>query len=99
MKLRSVAGAILASVAVALGMTGQSGALTLTTFTDPHPTMCCGTIGFAYIGDGFVGSVQADGTGNVLYRTDLTGGTVQIFAPTVAIASNPSSAVSAVTTV
>lgn len=91
MKLRNVAGAILASVAMALGMTGQSGALTLNVFTDPHPTMCCGTIGFAYVGDGFVGSVQADGTGNVLYRTDLTGGSVQIFAPTVAIAANPSS--------
>jgi len=91
MKLRDVAGAVLASVAMTLGMTGQSGALTLNVFTDPHPPMCCGTIGFAYIGDGFVGSVQADGTGDVLYRTDLTGGNVQIFAPTVAIASNPSS--------
>src|SRR6185369_12049512 len=91
MKLRDVAGAVLASVAMTLGMTGQSGALTLNVFTDPHPTMCCGTIGFAYIGDGFVGSVQADGTGDVLYRTNLTGGNVQIFAPTVAIASNPSS--------
>jgi hypothetical protein len=90
MKLRNVAGAILASVAMALGMAGQSGALTLNVFTNPHPTMCCGTIGFAYIGDGFVGSVQTDGL-NVLYRTDLNGGSVQVFAPTVAIASNPSS--------
>jgi hypothetical protein len=92
MKLRSVAGAILASVAMALGMAGQSGALTLNVFTDPHPPMCCGTIGFAYIGDGFVGSVQADGTGNVLYRTDVNGGSVSIFAPTVLIpGGSPSS--------
>ena len=34
--------------------------------------------------------MQTDGL-NVLYRTDLTGGSVQLFAPTVAIASNPSS--------
>ncbi|HET6802371.1 MAG TPA: hypothetical protein VFI50_06955, partial [Casimicrobiaceae bacterium] len=55
MKLRNVAGAILASVAMALAMAGPAAALTLNVFTDPHPTMCCGTIGFAYIGDGFVG--------------------------------------------
>ena len=92
MKLRNVAGAILASVAMALAMAGQAIALTLSVFTDPHPTMCCGTIGFAYIGDGFVGSVQADGTGNVLYRTDVNGGSVSIFAPTVLIpGGSPSS--------
>ena len=91
MKLRNVAGAILASVAMTLGMTGQSGALTLNVFTDPHTVLAGGTIGFAYIGDGFVGSVQAEGAGNILYRTDLAGANVQIFAPTVAIAPNPSS--------
>jgi hypothetical protein len=90
MKLRNVAGAILASVVMALAMAGQAVALTLNVFTDPHPTMCCGTIGFAYIGDGFVGSVQTDGF-NVLYRTDVNGANVQVFAPTVAIAANPSS--------
>ncbi len=32
-----------------------------------------------------MGSVQADGTGNVLYRNNLTGGGVAVFAPTVNI--------------
>jgi hypothetical protein len=90
MKLRNTAFAILASVAIALTMAGQAAALALNVFTDPHPTMCCGTIGFAYIGDGFVGSVQTNGF-NVLYRTDVNGANVQVFAPTVAIAANPSS--------
>jgi hypothetical protein len=77
---------------MALGMTGQSGALTLNVFTDPHTVLGGGTIGFAYIGDGFVGSVQADGTGNVLYRTDTSGGSVSIFAPTVLVpGGSPSS--------
>jgi len=55
--------------------------ITLNIFTDPHPLMGPGTIGFAYAGNKFVGSVQQDGTG-ALYSTDLTGGNVQIFAPT-----------------
>lgn len=91
MKLRNLAGAVAASVAMALAMSGQSVALTLNVFTDPHPTLSGGTIGFAYIGDGFVGSVQAEGAGNVLYRTDVNGANVQLFAPTVALAPNPSS--------
>ena len=92
MKLRNTAFAIVASVAMALGVAGQSAALTLNPFTDPHPLLSGGTIGFAYIGDGFVGTVQADGTGNVLYRTDVNGGSVSIFAPTVLIpGGSPSS--------
>ena len=94
MKLRNVAGAIVASVAMALvvGVAGPATALTLSVFTDPSPPMCCGTIGFAYIGDGFVGSVQTDGTGTVLYRTDTSGGSVQVFAPLVNIpGGSPSS--------
>src|SRR6266404_4180973 len=58
-----------------------------TVFTDPHPVMAEGTIGFAYAGNKFVGSVQRDGTG-ALYSTDLNGGNVQVFAPTVSLAPN-----------
>lgn len=61
-----------------------------TIFTDPHPLLSEGTIGFAYAGNKFVGSVQRDGTG-ALYSTDLTGGNVQLFAPSVVLAPNPSS--------
>jgi hypothetical protein len=69
-----------------------SAALVLNPFTDPHPLLSGGTIGFTYAGNKFVGSVQADGAGNVLYSTDLTGGNVQLFAPTVNIPSgSPSS--------
>lgn len=64
-------------------------AVTFNIFTDPHPVVGPGTIGFAYAGNKFVGSVQQDGTG-ALYSTDLTGGNVQLFAPTVSLASSPS---------
>lgn len=65
--------------------------VTLNVFTDPHPTVGGGTIGFTYAGNKFVGSVQADGN-NVLYSTDLNGGNVQVFAPTVFIpGGSPSS--------
>jgi hypothetical protein len=61
--------------------------ITLNIFTNPHsvPGIGGGTIGFAYAGDKFVGSVQADGTGNVLYQTDLNGGNAKLFAPTINI--------------
>src|SRR5215475_4549182 len=49
-----------------------------------HLTVAAGTIGFAFAGNKFVGSVQADGS-HVLYQTDLNGGNVQLFAPTVTI--------------
>lgn len=48
------------------------------------------TIGFAYAGNKFVGSVQRDGT-NVLYQTDLTGGNVAPFASSVSLAVSSSS--------
>ena len=57
---------------------GQASAVTLNVFTDPHVAATsaafggAGTIGFAYAGDKFVGTVQKDGT-NVLYSTNLTG--------------------------
>jgi PEP-CTERM motif len=47
------------------------------------------TIGFAFAGNKFVGSVQRDGT-NVLFQTDLNGGNVAQFAPTVSLAGTPS---------
>lgn len=64
--------------------------LSFSVFTDPHPTLSAGTIGFTYAGNKFVGSVQQDGTG-ALYSTDLNGGNVQVFAPTVSLAGNPAS--------
>lgn len=56
--------------------------VTFSVFTDPHPVMTGGTIGFAFGGDKFVGSVQGDGQ-RLLYSTDLLGNNVQPFAPTV----------------
>ena len=64
--------------------------IVLNIFTDPHPLLGPGTIGFAYAGNKFVGSVQQDGTG-ALYSTDLNGGNVQIFAPTAFLQATPSS--------
>jgi hypothetical protein len=64
--------------------------ITLNIFTDPHPLLGPGTIGFAFAGNMFVGSVQQDGTG-ALYSTNLTGGNVQIFAPTAVLQPTASS--------
>lgn len=84
--------AILVAAALMAFSPVQSAAVVLNPFTDPHPLLGGGTIGFTYAGNKFVGSVQADGAGNVLYSTDLTGGNVQLFAPTVNIPSgSPSS--------
>src|SRR2546422_3586929 len=58
-------------------------------FTNPHPLLSGGTIGFAYAGNKFVGSVQGNGT-NLLYSTDLNGGSVALFAPGVSLAASPS---------
>lgn len=79
-------------LAVVLGVVASipARAVVFNTFTDPHPTVGGGTIGFAYAGDKFIGSVQTDGTG-ALYSTDLTGGNVQVFAPGVSLAPSPSS--------
>jgi hypothetical protein len=70
---------------LALGAPAHAVPISFTVFTNPHPPMCCGTIGFSFAGNKFVGSVQADGTGVVLYSTDLSGGSVAVFAPTVNI--------------
>jgi hypothetical protein len=71
---------------------GSASALTLNVFTDPYtlPGLAPnGTIGFAYAGDKFVGSVYNSGT-NVLYSCDLNGGNLQLFAPTINVAGgNP----------
>jgi hypothetical protein len=56
----------------------------LDVFVDPHPTVSGGTIGFAFAGNKFVGSVDHDGTG-VLYQTDLDGRNLRLFAPSVNI--------------
>jgi hypothetical protein len=91
MKMLRAARAAIAVVAVAW-TAAAAASLTFNVFTNPHPTLGGGTIGFSYIGDGFVGSVQADGTGTVLYRTDLNGGSVSVFAPSVNIpGGSPSS--------
>ena len=66
---------------VGVGMAGSSlaGNIALHTFTDPHAVFGGrgGTIGFAYIGDGFVGSTY--GAEGSLYRTDINGGNVTDF--------------------
>ncbi len=55
--------------------------ITLQVFVHPHPVVEGGTIGFAYAGNKFVGSVDHDGVG-ALYATDLDGTNVRVFAPT-----------------
>ncbi len=56
------------------------------TFTAPPSS---GSVGFTFAGNKFVGSIAGNGPG-LLYQTDLTGGSVQVFAPTVNLASSPS---------
>jgi hypothetical protein len=48
------------------------------------------TIGFAYAGNKFVGSIERDGT-DVLFQTNLIGGGVTAFAPTVSLAATSAS--------
>lgn len=61
--------------------------VTFSVFTTPPPGMS-GTISFAFAGDKFVGSVQG-GIYSSLYSTDLHGGNVQPFAPTIPINGSP----------
>jgi len=58
--------------------------VSMSVFVDPHPPMSGGTVGFAFAGYKFVGSVDRDGIG-ILYSTDLTGGNPQVFAPSIRI--------------
>jgi hypothetical protein len=72
---------------VAGGLSSAAQAVTFNIFTDPHPPMTQGTIGFAFAGNKFVGSVLQNGPGS-LYSTDLGGGNVQAFAPAVSLTSS-----------
>ena len=85
--LRGSAAAALLAAALA---PAPAAAITFNVFTDPHPVVSGGTIGFSYAGDKFVGTVQKDGT-NVMYQTDLNGGNVQVFAPGVSLPASQSS--------
>ncbi len=71
-------------VAVLVILPAPALALNFTVFTDPHPTVSGGTIGFAYAGNKFVGSVYHGGT-NALYSTNLSGGNVAVFAPSLSL--------------
>jgi hypothetical protein len=77
---------VLAVIAAAYALCGTARAVTFNTFTNPHPTMGPGTVGFAYAGNKFVGSVLQNGAGS-LYSTDLNGANVQPFAPGVSLNS------------
>jgi len=77
-------------VAISYGLCGAAQAVlpvAFNTFTGPPLAMNRGTVGFAYAGNKFVGSVLQNGPGS-LYSTDLVGGTVQAFAPTVSLNSS-----------
>jgi hypothetical protein len=73
---------LLVTASTVLFVPASAAQVTFSVFTDPHPIVSGGTIGFAFAGDKFVGSVQKDGLG-VLYSTDLLGNNVRLFAPTV----------------
>ncbi len=65
-------------------------AITFNTFTSPPGSMTAGnTVGFAYAGNKFVGSIYVNGTGS-LYSTDLAGGNAQPFAPSVSLTGTSS---------
>jgi hypothetical protein len=72
--------------ALALSLCGQAFAITYAPFTAPPSP---GSVGWTYAGNKFVGSIAGNGTG-LLYSTDLTGGSVQVFAPTVNLPNAPS---------
>jgi len=72
---------------------GTAQAVTFSTFTNPHPPIVLtgapsgGTVGFCYAGNKFVGTTLLyNGTG-AMYSTDLNGGNVQVFAPSVNLSS------------
>lgn len=77
---------VVVCLAFALALCNQASAITYAPFTTPPSA---GSVGFTYAGNKFVGSVAGNGTG-LLYQSDLTGGNVQVFAPTVNLASAPS---------
>lgn len=75
---------------LALSVPAFCGPIIFSVFTNPHPVESAGTISISYAGNKFVGSVQQDGTG-ALYSTNLNGGNVQLFAPTVSLAPTSAS--------
>jgi hypothetical protein len=76
----------LVGIALALTVCSPAFAITYAPFTTPPSP---GSVGFTYAGNKFVGSIAGNGTG-LLYETDLFGGNVQVFAPTVNLANAPS---------
>ena len=76
------------AISYGLGGAAQAATVTFNTFTSPPLSMAPdGTIGFAYAGNEFVGSIYLNGTGS-LYSTDLNGGNAQAFAPSVNLNSS-----------
>jgi hypothetical protein len=92
--LRTLSAASLAAAALAVAPAAPVDAALLNTFvTSADISAAMGTsatIGFAYAGDKFIGSVQRDGT-NVLFQTNLSGGSVTPFAPSVSLAATSAS--------
>ena len=80
--------AVVGLCGLATMLTESAQAVTFTVFTDPHPVVSGGTIGFAYAENKFVGSVEGDGP-NLLYSTDVNGGSVALFAPGVSLDASP----------
>ncbi len=74
---------------IVAALASQAQTVTFSQFTNPHPTPFTteGTVGFTFATNKFVGTVLKNGTGS-LYSTDLTGGNVQLFAPTVSLNSS-----------
>lgn len=68
---------------LASGVAAQS-QIVMSVFTDPHPIVSGGAVGFTYAGNKFVGSALGDGAG-ILYATDLSGKNVRVFAPGVSV--------------
>ncbi len=83
--------ALLLVAVICIGLHGpaQAAPINFSTFTNPHPPMpvAAGTVGFTYAGNKFVGTVLGTGAG-LIYSTNLTGGNVQVFAPTVSLTSS-----------
>jgi hypothetical protein len=80
-RLLTVAAFVVLYTSLGLPVNAQ---IKLDVFADPHSVVSGGTIGFAYAGNKFVGSVDTNGAG-VLYATDLDGTNVRLFAPTVSV--------------
>ena len=70
---------------LAVAAVSNATSITFDVFTTPPAGVSSnGTIGFAFAGDMFVGTVYHSGS-SILYSTDLNGGNQQVFAPGVSI--------------